>query len=178
MQLSSVFPVRGKDRIVVLFHKFYHSSGVLRVWESSFSFTRVPASPTVAPHSRVLCDLHGRMSSGPPQSYFVEILWRGDNTPISAYGGDGAGCGLTIKGLNDRCLLCAVSPACGKNTAGSLGRDIKEAASSACGKNPFRNAIRFPVTKVPVSTIVALHSKVLRNLPGRIGSGLPQPYRF
>ena len=49
----SVSPVRGKDRIGVLFHKFYHSSGVLRVWEifrgrSPFSFTKVPASLTVA----------------------------------------------------------------------------------------------------------------------------------
>ena len=28
-----------------------------------FPVTRVPASPTVAPHSRVLCSLHGRMGS-------------------------------------------------------------------------------------------------------------------
>ena len=83
----SVSPVRGKDRIGVLFHKFYHSSGVLRVWEifrgrSPFSFTKVPASLTVALYNRVLCDLHGRMSSGPPQPYFVEILRRGGNTAV------------------------------------------------------------------------------------------------
>lgn len=137
-------------------------------------------------------------------------------SPISAYGGDGAGCGLTIKGLNDRCLLCAVSPACGKNliTAGLLHF---LAASFVCGKNlcqkkccfrfqsgillcvgktdgdfyillsteryppargedPSKSVVRFPVTKVPVSTIVALHSKVLRNLHGRMSSGPPQPY--
>ena len=123
---------------------------------------------------------------------------------------------MTIKGLNDRCLLCAVSPACGKNliTAGLLHF---LAASFVCGKNlcqkkccfrfqsgillcvgktdgdfyillsteryppargedPSKSVVRFPVTKVPVSTIVALHSKVLRNLHGRMSSGPPQPY--
>ena len=44
-----------------------------------FLLYKVPASPTVALYNRVLYDLHGRMSSGPPQPYFVEILRRGDN---------------------------------------------------------------------------------------------------
>ena len=79
-----------------------------------FPVTKVPVSTTVAPHSRVLCSLHGRMSSGPPQPYFAEILRRGDNTavregdrcgrglwtppssekesPIPAYSGDGTVC--------------------------------------------------------------------------------------
>ena len=62
-----------------------HNSGIPCVWEnpfrgrSSFSFTRVPVSATVALHSKVLHSLHGRMSSGSPQPYFVEILRRGDN---------------------------------------------------------------------------------------------------
>ena len=56
------------------------------VWEKSpqgcgsFPVIKVPASPTVALYNRVLYDLHGRMSSGPPQPYFVEILRRGGNT--------------------------------------------------------------------------------------------------
>ena len=46
----------------------------------------------------------------------------------------------------------------------------------ARGEDPSKSVVRFPVTKVPVSTIVALHSKVLRNLHGRMSSGPPQPY--
>ena len=56
------------------------------VWEKSpprdvvrFPVIKVPASATVALHSKVLHSLHGRMSSGPPQPYFVEILRRGGN---------------------------------------------------------------------------------------------------
>ena len=58
------------------------------VWGIRFVFLlyKVPVSATVAPHSRVLCSLHGRMSSGPPQPYFVEILRRGDNTAVRGYG--------------------------------------------------------------------------------------------
>ena len=57
----------------------------LCVWEKLFqgcvlfSCTRVPVSATVALHSKVLHSLHGRMSSGPPQPYFVEILRRGSD---------------------------------------------------------------------------------------------------
>ncbi len=58
-------PARGEDP----------SKSVVR-----FPVTKVPVSATVALHSKVLYDLHGRMSSGPPQPYFVEILRRGDNT--------------------------------------------------------------------------------------------------
>ena len=57
-----------------------------------FPVTKVPVSVTVAPHSRVLCSLHGRMSSGPPQPYFAEILRRGDNTAVRE--GDRCGRGL------------------------------------------------------------------------------------
>ena len=58
------------------------------VWGIRFVFLlyKVPVSATVAPHSRVLCSLHGRMSSGPPQPYFVEMLRRGDNTAVRGYG--------------------------------------------------------------------------------------------
>ena len=58
------------------------------VWEKSpqgcgsFPVIKVPASPTVALYNRVLYDLHGRMSSGPPQPYFVEILRRGGNPAV------------------------------------------------------------------------------------------------
>ena len=44
-----------------------------------FPVTRVPVSATVALYNRVLCDLHGRMSLGPPQPYFAEILRRGSD---------------------------------------------------------------------------------------------------
>ena len=111
----------------------------------SFSrYARVPVSTTVALYSRVLRGLRGRNRFG--FTFTLPLLKhcggvaappQGEReSPISAYGGDGAGCGLTIKGLNDRCLLCAVSPACGKSgpTAGSLGCDV--AASPACGKSP------------------------------------------
>ena len=55
-------PARGEDP----------SKSVVR-----FPVTKVPVSLTAALHSKVLCSLPGRMSSGPPQPYFVEILRRG-----------------------------------------------------------------------------------------------------
>ena len=70
----------------------------------------------------------------------------------------------------------AASPVCGKNRKFMLNAFQRQAASPVCGKNPSRNAICFPVTKVPVSTTVALYNRVLQNLHGRMSSGPPQPY--
>ena len=95
--------------------------------------------------------------------------------------------------------LCpsAASPACGKNhsswTVNSNSSDIplctgetaaapggaalRKRYPSACGKNPSMDVVRFPVTKVPVSMTIVPYNRVLRGLRGRIGSGLPSPYR-
>ena len=81
---SAVFPrVQGRP-VLFLLHMRYP----LHVWEKPFQgcglfpVTRVPASTTIALHSRVLHSLHGRMSSGPPQPYFAEILRRGGNPAV------------------------------------------------------------------------------------------------
>ena len=71
-----------------LYPNYSTSSGIPCVWEESsqgcgsFPVTKVPASLTAALRSRVLCSLHGRMSSGPPQPYFVEILRRGSDPAV------------------------------------------------------------------------------------------------
>lgn len=65
---------------------------------------------------------------------------------------------------------------CGKNRKFMLNAFQRQAASPVCGKNPSRNVICFPVTKVPVSTTVALYNRVLHDLHGRMSSGPPRPY--
>ena len=67
------------NSIIVAVFFVYGKSSVDAV---RFPVTRVPVSATVALHSKVLHNLHGRMSSGPPQPYFAEILRRGDNTAV------------------------------------------------------------------------------------------------
>ena len=70
----------------------------------------------------------------------------------------------------------AVSPARGKDGLKGGFSFFFNAVSPARGEDPSRNAIRFPVTEVPVSTTVALYNRVLRGLHGRMSSGPPQPY--
>ena len=154
-------------------------------------------------HSKVLHSLRGRIGSGSPQPYFVEILRRGGSP---AAGGkrkphlrvwrrwgrvwlDHQGVERSVS------LVCGIPCVWEKSDHGRIVAllsgilrvweelmskkmlfSISKRYPPARGEDPSRNVIRFPVTKVPVSTIVALHSKVLRNLPGRIGSGSPQPY--
>ena len=67
----------------------------------------------------------------------------------------------------------AVSPARGKDGLKGGFSFFFNAVSPARGEDPSRNAIRFPVTEVPVSTTVALHSKVLCSLHGRMSSDPP-----
>ncbi len=61
----------------------------------------------------------------------------------------------------------------------SIVGSIHEAASLACGKKePSQGCGSFSrYARVPVSTTVALYSRVLCGLRGRIGSGSPSPYR-
>jgi hypothetical protein len=67
-------------------------------------------------------------------------------------------------------------PCAGKTLCGEDKLPFWGTVSSVCGEDPSRNAIRFPVTRVPASATVALHSKVLHSLHGRMSSGPPQPY--
>lgn len=71
-----------------------------------------------------------------------------------------------------------VSSVCGEDVSFALVFSMNHTVSSVCGEDPSRNAIRFPVTKVPVSPTVAPHSRVLCSLHGRMGSDKSLPYRF
>lgn len=65
---------------------------------------------------------------------------------------------------------------CGKNPRKLALPPNPKAAPPVYGKSPPRDVVCFPVTRVPVSATVALHSKVLYDLHGRMSSGPPQPY--
>ena len=86
--LTQRYPLRvGKTDWRGAFHSFSTRYPPARGEDPSrnairFPVTEVPVSTTVALHSKVLCSLHGRMSSGPPQPYFVEILRRGGNPAV------------------------------------------------------------------------------------------------
>ena len=106
------------------------------------------------------------MSSGPPQPYFVEILRRGSNPAV---GDEYFNRRVSLSfNIHLRYLLCV-----GKTTSAYCSTNSTIVAVFFVYGKSSRNAIRFPVTKVPVSTIVALHSKVLCSLHGRMSSDPP-----
>lgn len=68
---SAVSPVCGEDRRSGLRVRTEGAAFPVRrenPFRNAFCFpvTKVPVSPTAALHSKVLCSLHGRMSSDPP----------------------------------------------------------------------------------------------------------------
>ena len=68
----------------------------------------------------------------------------------------------------------AVFPVCGEDNWNSTRGGIPRA-----GRKLFQECGSFSrCTKVPVSATVALHSKVLCSLHGRLGSDVPPPYRL
>ena len=106
------------------------------------------------------------MSSGPPQPYFVEILRRGDNTAV---GDEYFNRRVSLSfNIHLRYLLCV-----GKTASAYCSTNSTIVAVFFVYGKSSVDAVRFPVTRVPVSATVALHSKVLHNLHGRMSSGPP-----
>ena len=66
-----------------------------------------------------------------------------------------------------------LSPTIDNNIAKSFQVSIR----SPCREKPFQGCVLFSCTRVPASATVALHSKVLHSLHGRIGSDKSLPYR-
>ena len=86
--------------------------------------------------------------------------------------------GKTLCGEDKLPFWGMVSSVCGEDVSFALVFSMNHTVSSVCGEDPSRNAIRFPVTKVPVSLTAALRGKVFCSLHGRIGSDVPPPYRW
>ena len=159
----------GKNPAVLKNHSVFGWRYPLRVWEKPFQgcglfpVAKVPVSATVALHSKVLHSLHGRMSSGPPQPYFVEILRRGGSP---AAGGkrkphlrvwrrwgwvwlDHQGVERSVS------IVCGISCVWEKRRE-SQSRNVRVGGISCVWEESSQGCGSFSFTRVPVSTTVAL----------------------